>query len=78
MQGYLTLALSALTYLYQARMKTLYTTSSSVAHHLPMELAWRADEVAVAATDDLSRYVQPALRPDDDVVVGQRGETVTL
>ena len=78
MQGYLTLALSALTYLYQARMKTLYTTSSSVAHHLPMELASRADEEAVAATDDLSRYVQPALRPDDDVLVGERGETVTL
>ena len=42
------LALSAVTYLYQVRMKTLYTTSSSVAHHLPMELASRGDEEAIA------------------------------
>ena len=59
MQGYLTLALSAVTYLYQVRMKTLYTTSSSVAHHLPMELASRGDEEAILdEVDDLSRYVQ--------------------
>ena len=40
-------------------MKTLYTTSSSVAHHLPMELASRGDEEAILdEVDDLSRYVQ--------------------
>ena len=52
-----------MTYLYQVRMKTLYTTSSSVAHHLPMELASRGDEEAILdEVDDPSRYVQPSLR----------------
>ena len=80
MQGYLTLALSAVTYLYQVRMKTLYTTSSSVAHHLPMELASRGDEEAILdEVDDLSRYVQPSLRPDgDDGVEASSSETVAL
>ena len=79
MQGYLTLALSAVTYLYQVRMKTLYTTSSSVAHHLPMELASRGDEEAILdEVDDLSRYVQPSLRPDGDDDVEASSETVAL
>ena len=79
MQGYLTLALSAVTYLYQVRMKTLYTTSSSVAHHLPMELASRGDEEAILdEVDDLSRYVQPSLRPDGDDGVEAASETVAL
>jgi len=60
-------------------MKTLYTTSSSVAHHLPMELASRGDEEAILdEVDDLSRYVQPSLRPDGDDGVEAASETVAL
>ena len=71
-QGYCVLALSVLTYLYKMQMRSMYTTSSSVAHHLPMELATSVDEQIQAEAklgkDDimlaagLRSYLQPGLR----------------
>ena len=43
-QGYAVLALSGATYAYKMHMKSMYSTSSSVAHHLPMELATAVDD----------------------------------
>ena len=72
-QGYCVLALSVLTYLYKMQMRSMYTTSSSVAHHLPMELATAVDEqISEDAEADanamldagLHGYLQPSLRAD--------------
>ncbi|KAH8045644.1 hypothetical protein JL722_14133 [Aureococcus anophagefferens] len=72
-QGYCVLALSVLTYLYKMQMRSMYTTSSSVAHHLPMELATAVDEQisedaeadATAMLDaGLHGCLQPSLRAD--------------
>mmetsp|Transcript_2087 Transcript_2087/g.7062 ORF Transcript_2087/g.7062 Transcript_2087/m.7062 type:complete len:86 (+) Transcript_2087:1345-1602(+) len=73
-QGYAVLACSAITYAYKMHMKSMYATSSSVAHYLPMELATALDESINAASDQdkanddqrlwngLNDYLQPALR----------------
>ncbi|KAH8065803.1 hypothetical protein JL722_186 [Aureococcus anophagefferens] len=72
-QGYCVLALSVLTYLYKMQMRSMYTTSSSVAHHLPMELATAVDEqISEDAEADanamldagLHGCLQPSLRAD--------------
>jgi hypothetical protein len=55
------------------QMRSMYTTSSSVAHHLPMELATAVDEqISEDAEADanamldagLHGYLQPSLRAD--------------
>ena len=70
-QGYAVIMLSVATYLYKVRMRALYASSTSVAHHLPMELAAAVDErrgdldeaeSEAALLEGLGAYVQPGLR----------------
>lgn len=68
-QGYAVLALSAATYLYKVQMRTMYVTSSSVAHHLPIELATAVDNAMryegcedTSLATGLADYLQPGLQ----------------
>lgn len=63
-QGYATILLSCFTYAYKTHMKAIYSTSSSVAHHLPMELATAVDDAMQAFTPTTNQKTKEA--HDDD------------
>lgn len=60
-QAYCQIALMIITFIFKMKMKSTYTTSDSVAAHLPLELAASLDQARFGPRDG-DCFIQPALR----------------